>query len=262
MVLLDKFLNNLLKTFLSSLIVLVGVIIAYLFHDSQLKKSSSTAQKTIIGKGSAQIKVKPDIASFSFTIKKFSKNLKEAQQEMSQKANQAIEVLKKNNINQNDIKTANYSSYPEYERVEVQCQKNYCPPYKMELKGYIISQSYEVKIREMTRASQIFGEFSAIGVDEVGGLNFIVDSIEKVKSQARIKAIENARQEAMATANALGVKIKKIVKFYEDDNYYPPISPYRVGMVKAMSETATPNANIMAGEEVVNSSVTITFEFE
>lgn len=95
MILLDKFLNNLLKIFLSSLIILVGVIIAYLFHDSQLKDSASVAQKTIIGKGSSQIKVKPDIASFTFTIKKFSKNLQEAQQEMTQKANQAIEVLKR-----------------------------------------------------------------------------------------------------------------------------------------------------------------------
>ena len=66
----------------------------------------------------------------------------------------------------------------------------------------------------------------------------------------------------MATAKALGVKIKKIVKFYEDDNYYPPISPYRVGVAKAISESTMPNADIMAGEEVVNSSVTITFEFE
>lgn len=132
----------------------------------------------------------------------------------------------------------------------------------MELKGYIILQSYEVKIREMARASQIFGEFSAIGVDEVGGLNFIVDSIEKVKSQARIKAIENARQEAMATAKALGVKIKKIVKFYEDDNSYPVIAYGRMASAKMMSEGASPSAEIMAGEELVNSSVTITFEFE
>ncbi|MFM6972575.1 MAG: SIMPL domain-containing protein [Alphaproteobacteria bacterium] len=261
MILLDKFLNNLLKFFLTSLIILVAVIIGYLFFDLQLKNSASIAQKTIIGKGSAQIKAIADIASFNFTIKKFNKDLKIAQQEMTQIANKAIEVLEKNNIAKTDIKTSGYSSFPEYERLQVECQKNYCPPYKMELKGYVVSQSYEVKIREIARASQIFGEFSAIGVEEVGGLNFIVDSIQKIKSQARIKAIENARQEAMATAKALGVKIKKIVKFYEDDNYYTPVA-YRVSASRAMADSAPQNSEIMAGEEVVNSSVTITFEFE
>ena len=74
-----------------------------------------------------------------------------------------------------------------------------------------------------------------------------------------MQAIVNAKVQAQATANALNVKLKRIVKFAEDDNGLQPIYARNA---MALSENKAKNLEIQAGEETVSSSVIVTYEFE
>ena len=85
--------------------------------------------------------------------------------------------------------------------------------------------------------------------------------MEKIKYQARIQAIVNAKVQAQSTASALNVKLKRIVKFAEDDNNgFQPLYA-RVAM-SASSDSGSKNSEIQVGEESVRSSVIVTYEFE
>ena len=83
--------------------------------------------------------------------------------------------------------------------------------------------------------------------------------MEKIKYQALIQAIVNAKVQAQSTASALNVKLKRIIKFAEDENNgFQPLYA-RVAMSATNNST---NSEIQVGEESVRSSVVVTYEFE
>jgi len=263
MLILDRTLTNLIKLTLVSAIIFLLFYATSLVLDVKIKEKSYVSQKTLNGRGTSEIKAIPDVANFIFTIKKLKKTLNESQQEMQEIAKKSLEVLEKNGVNKSDIKTINYTTYPEYDRTSLPCDKWGCPPVKEVLKGFVALQSYSVKVRDISKATQIINQLTKAGVDEVGSLNFIIDSIENIKYQARMKAIIKAKSEAEATAKSLNVKLKKIVKYHDEENYYQPYAMHRMSVMADQGSSAKGSyPEIQPGEEVVRSSVVVTFEFE
>ena len=240
------------------------IIFAILFAislvlDWRMKENNNVSQKVIIGRGSAEIKAIPDVANFIFSVKKIQKEAKEAQQKMIEISNLALQILDKKSVAKKDIKTINYSTYPEYDN-SPQCSDGVCTVSKNTLKGFVSNQTFSVKIRDIAKASEILNELSSLGIEEIGGLTFVIDSMEKIKYQARMQAILNAKVQAQSTANALNVKLKRIVKFAEDDN--SGLQPLYARSTMAVSDKDENNLKIQAGEETVRSSVVVTYEFE
>lgn len=258
MLLQDKTLRNLLKLTLVATIIFLLLYATSVVLDIRIKEKSYVSQKIISGRGTAEIKATPDVATFSYTIKKINKNLSDSQQQMQKIAQKALEILEENGVAKSDIKTTNYSAYPEYEMVNFPCEKGVCPPSKQNLRGFVATQSYVIKVRNIEKASQIINQLTEAGVEEVGGLNFVIDSIENLKYQARMQAIVNAKKEALSTAKALNVTLKRIVKYHDEENYYQPYAMQR------MATTAYKGSyvEVQPGEEVVRSSVEVTYEFE
>jgi hypothetical protein len=259
MLLFDKVLRNLIKITLVVVIIFAILFAISLVLDWRMKENNNISQKVIVGRGSAEIKAIPDVANFVFSVKKMQKEAKDAQQKMIEVSNLALQILEKKAVAKKDIKTINYSTYPEYDN-SPQCSEGVCSGSKNILKGFVSNQTFSVKIRDIAKASEILNELSSIGVDEVGGLTFVIDSMEKIKYQARMQAILNAKVQAQATANGLNVKLKRIVKFAEDDNN--GFQPLYARSAMAVSGKDQDQLNIQAGEESVRSSVIVTYEFE
>jgi uncharacterized protein len=70
---------------------------------------------------------------------------------------------------------------------------------------------------------------SANGINQVNGISFEMKDMETVKQQARLKAIENARAQAKETAHAVGVKLGKVVGWYENIYETPDKMMYEQG---------------------------------
>jgi hypothetical protein len=255
---IDRTFRNLIKITLVSLIIFLLFFATSVVLDIKIKEKSYVSQKIITGRGTAEIKAIPNVVNINFTVKKINKTSEEAQKEMQKVVKNAIKILDKNDIEEKDIKTVDFTIRPQYEREPYICETAPCPKEKEVLKGFVATQSFSVKIRDISRGSIIINQLNVAGVDEIGGLDFIIDSIENVKNQARLKAIINAKTEALETAKALNVKLKKIVKYHDEENYY---QPYAMQRVSAFADKGSyPQLN--PGEETVRSSVVVTYEFE
>jgi uncharacterized protein YggE len=259
MLLFDKVLRNLIKICLVVVIIFAILFAISLVLDWRMKENNNVSQKVIVGRGSAEVKAIPDVANFVFSVKKMQKEAKDAQQKMIEISNLALQILEKKSVAKKDIKTINYSTYPEYDDSS-RCSDGVCSASKNTLKGFISNQTFSVKIRDIAKASEILNELSSLGIEEIGGLTFVIDSMEKIKYQARMQAILNAKVQAQSTANALNVKLKRIVKFAEDDN--GSFQPLYARSTMAVSDKDENNLKIQAGEETVRSSVVVTYEFE
>ena len=90
---------------------------------------------------------------------------------------------------------------------------------KQIISGYTVTERNEVKIRNLNDAGAVLAGIGGRNVSDISGLTFGVDEPEKVRSQARAKAIENAKTEADKLADSLGVSIVRIMSFSEVGNY-------------------------------------------
>ncbi len=214
----------------------------------------------VSGKGEA-ISI-PDIATFSFTVNETAKTVKEAQDKASTKTNKALDEVRAKGIENKDIKTLSYSINPKYEYSQGICNQFGCPNGKSVLVGYDVSQTIQVKVREIAKAGEVFDTLGTVGIDNVNGLTFSTDNIDTVKAVARAEAIKNAEEKAEKIAKELGVKLVRVISFYDSSDDQNPMYAREIMGVDMMSAKAAsaPSVSIPTGEQKVTATVSVTYE--
>lgn len=208
----------------------------------------------VTGKG--EILVVPNIGSFTFTVSESGANVGIAQDKATEKNNKAIGYLKGQGIEAKDIQTVGYNAYPEYEYVQATGKQN--------LKGYKVDQITTVKIRKADQSGEILSAIGALSVANVSGLTFTVDDQDILMRQARDAAISDAREQAKKLADQLGLRIGKVVGYYESGPAFPMYNEAMndgATMMKGQVMSATP-PQIEVGQQKVTSTVTVNFEIK
>jgi len=202
--------------------------------------------------GEAKVAVTPDIAKVTFGIEETGTSLKQVQESVNKKSNKLTDELEKLGIKEKDIKTTNYSIYPE---------SDYQTPLP-KITGYRVSISYEVTIRNFDKINDALIIATNSGANVVGGVNFDIseDVKEEKLDEARAEASAKAKRKAEGLAKAAGVTLGKIINISESTGGDFPI-PIAL-MEKAgspMAEEPTP-ADIKPGETELSVTVSLSFE--
>ena len=210
--------------------------------------------------GVGEVFAVPDIASFSFSVIEERKTATEAQDEAAKKINKIMSFLKKNDIDEKDIKTTNYNVHPRYEYNRELCSGGYCPPSgDRELVGFEVSQSISVKVRDVDEAGSIVSGVGELGASNISGLNFTIDDEELLLKEARKKAIDEAQKKAKDLAKDLDVKLVRVVSFSDSggEPYYPR---YDFAESAVLGKGGGVSPEISVGENKIVSFVSITYE--
>lgn len=222
-------------------------------------------QRTISVTGEGEVMAVPDIAEINITVRQESKTMAEAQKVINEKIAKALDVIRAQGVDDKDIKTQQYSSYPVYETVksQVRCLSDgYCPPYdggKQVISGYQASQSVTIKVRDTEKVSTLIDGLGKAGITEISGPNYTIDDEDALSAEARKAAIDDARAKAKVLAKDLGVSLGKVVSFQENGGNYPMYYSKAV-MNEAMdSAGSAPAPELPKGENKIQSNVTITF---
>ena len=213
-------------------------------------------KNTITVTGTGEVYAKPDLAIVSFTVKTEAKSVAEAMEENTEKMNAVIGFMKAEGIEEKDLKTTNFNIYPRYEYYEKEDIEMWPRPEGQRvLVGYEITQSLQIKIREMESVGDIIQLATGAGANQVGSLNFTIDDQDELKNQAREEAIKEAKEKAQELASQLGIKLIRIQSFSESGGYpyYDYIRSEAVGMGGEAPKIET-------GENKIEVSVTLTYE--
>lgn len=226
-----------------------------------------SASNVISVSGDADVYAAPDIANVSFTVREEDKKVSVAQTKVSTKVAAALAAIRKLGVDDKDIKTENYSSYPKYEWRDA--VKSICPigincppptPGRQVVVGFEVSQQVSVKIRNIDTVNTVVEALASADVTEMQGPNFAIDKEDDLKADARKQAIEKARAKAEVLARDLGVSLVRIVSFSENDGG-------RVYYSKAMMDSsavgfggAAPVPELPSGQTKITSNVTVTYE--
>lgn len=222
---------------------------------------SDQVVNTINVEGKGEVAAVPDIVTFSFTVTKTASTVVEAQKQATEQANAALKAVRDGGVADKDIQTTSYNINPHYEYQSGICVSvGNCRPGKSVLTGYDVSQSIEVKVRDLDKAGALFASIGTLGVENVNGLNFSVDKPEAVQAEARGKAIENAKAKADQLADQLGVTLVRVISFSENGIGREAYLYGMGGSDKVMTSSIAPAPEIPTGEQKVVSNVNITYE--
>lgn len=195
----------------------------------------------------------PDVATIDLGMTVERPTVAEAQKENTRVMNELIAKLKDSGVDKKDIQTTAYSVYPNYDWYNG----------KQKLRSYTVSQNVHVKIRNLDGVSDILGKAGELGANQIGGIQFTVDEPEKLKAEARAKALENAKEKARDLADIAGVKLRRVVNFQETQSGgYPQPYFYAKDVGMGGANEAAPAPSVEAGSSEIVVNVTLTYEIE
>jgi uncharacterized protein len=247
-------------------VVALGMLAFFLFvlALSSIKEfhyigSGVSATNTITVEGMGEVFAVPDTTTFSYSVMDTKKDVTTAQTSVNTKGNDIIAYLKEEGIDEKDIQTTDYSVNPQYEYNRVGCTIDYCPS-NQTLIGYQVSQTVTVKVKEADKAGELLSGIGSKGATNMSGLSFTIDDETGLKSEARAKAIQDARTKADALAKDLKVSLVRIVGFSEGGGAQPYYYAKEMSLQSAVGNGAAPAADIAVGQNKIQSNVSVTYE--
>jgi len=232
------------------LFAVFGTIVANNIKNYQYIGKPSAERDTIAISGEGKVTAIPDIAAIDVGLMTEKSDVKSAQKENTDKMNRLITNLKNLGVESKDIQTSYYNIYPQYD----------WPNGKQVLRGYQVSQGVAVKIRNLSKIGDILAAAGEGGANQVSGLSFNIDDPEALRQEARVKALENAKEKADALARVAGVSLGKIVSFSEyASTPYSAYKSYDMGGIGG-GEAAAPTVESGSMDILVN--VTVSYEIK
>ena len=249
------------KCLLGFVLVILGVFLISLIVSEaiDIQNKITETENTITVSDTGEIYAKPDLALTTFSVVNEAKTVAEAMSENAKKMNAVIDSVKKQGVEDEDIKTINFNIYPRYEYQREGMEVYSYPAGRRVLVGYEVTQSLEVKIRDMTKIGEILQGATDAGANQVGELQFTIDKQDELKAQAREEAIKKAKAKAEELASQLGIKLTRIVNFSEGVSV-PYYYDYALKEAVGMGGEPAPSPQIETGENKISVTVTITYE--
>ena len=221
------------------------------FKQSRYIGQSYEYVKTINVSGQGKVFAKPDIGQVDLSVVTQADTVAKAVTENNDKMNKISQAMKELGIKEDDLKTAAYNINPSYQYTAG----------KSVIVGYEISQTLQVKIRDLSKTSQVLEKSAALGANQIGSLTFTLDDSDKLKDEARQKAIEEAKTKAKDISNSLGIKLGRITGFNEYSNDQTDQASYGIGGAEGKGGGgAVPAPAIQPGQNEIVINVDLTFE--
>jgi uncharacterized protein YggE len=146
-----------------------------------------------------------------------------------------------------DVQTAGISVQPQYRYAENQ------PP---AITGYQASNTVNLKVRDIGKLGKVLDALVASGANQVNGPAFEVDKPDAAYDEARIAALHKAEARAKTYADAMGLRVRRVVSINEGGSMPPPMPMMRA---QAM-DVASKETSVSPGETVLPVRLDVVFE--
>jgi len=227
------------------------VILAAVWLGVDICNKTSESDNVITVSATSEVYAKPDLALTTFSVVTEAKTVAEAMQENTAKMNAVTVFVKSQGVEEKDLKTANFSISPRYEWREETGERV--------LVGYEVSQSLQVKIRDLARIGDIVQGATEAGANQVSDLQFTIDNEDVLKEEARTQAIDEAKIKAKNLAAALDIRLIKIINFSENGEF-PIAYYYGAESAKTASGLGGGAPDIQTGENKISVTVSLTYQ--
>ena len=230
-----------MKKYLFILIILLSNVAI-----SQNNTPTIIIQPTIDVMGVGIVKVTPDEVTIKVQVEHKGQNPKELKQKNDFIINNVLAFIKSMNIADKQVQT-------EYVRLN----KNY--DYQTKTYNFSANQSVSIYLKNLELYESLMNGLMERGINRIDGISFSASTINDLKSQARIKAMQNAKMKAEEYTKVLNQSIGKAVLITEfnNTNYTGPVN--RKTMMMSSDASGMEQQTIAVGEIEVVTKVNVSF---
>lgn len=198
---------------------------------------------TVSGEGT--VYVNPDQVVVNFGVENKGDFVKEVKSQTETAVDKILKFLDKAGIESKDIQT-------QYVRL------NKVYDYQTKVYEYSSSQSISVKIVDIEKYEEIITGLMEAGVNQISNVTFGSSKVEEYETQARIKAVQNAKKKASEYAEALGQKIGKamIITDAQNTRVFTPRLAFKV---QTEADVSDEKDFLAPGQLAVSANVRVTF---
>lgn len=215
----------------------------------------ASERRTLAVTGTAEVSVAPDICYMSFAVESRERSAVQAYKANNEQVNTMTAAIKAAGIDARDLQTVRFSITPEYHY-----EKNTT---KRVFDGYHVMNTLYVKIRDLTKVSEVLDAGVNSGASEVSEVRFAVENPKKYTAGARADAYKAARDKAETIAALTGVKLVKPITISEAEpggrGMYAQTANV---MADYEASGGSSGVSLEPGEVKITHTVYITYEVE
>lgn len=245
-----KHINAIITFFVVLFIALVFFNLLNVSLPITVTNTTKSTELSVVGEG--KVDVVPDTAyiDLGITVNNAS-SVEDAQKQINTTNNAIVAALAKLGIKKSDIKTSNYSIYPNYS-YEGNVNR---------ITGYNGNVNVNIKVTDPQKAADVITAGTAAGANQVNGTQFVVADPAKYRAEARSKAIANAKEQAQKLAKDLGIRLGKVVNIVEYTPDSGAMPRYDMALSSKMGMGGGGNGpEFEQGSQTITSVVTLYFE--
>lgn len=225
--------------------------------------NSVTTQKQDLftAQGTGEAFAVPDTAIISAGVTANGATVAEAQNKINAASKKIIDAIKKEGVDEKDIKTNNYSIYPTYgtSRPLPLVQPDLVIDDNQRITGYTASQNLEIKVKDIDKVNSVVDSATANGANVVGNVTFgfTDEKTLELENVARREAVKNAKERAKGLADAAGIRLGRIINVFENGSTPRSFQQNAVDLKEGQGGEPT---EITPGENNVTITVSISYE--
>ncbi len=204
-------------------------------------------QPTVDVTGEGIVKIIPDEVTINVQVENTGQSPKELKQKNDRLINDVLLFIKSMGVNDSDVKT-------QYIRLN----KNY--DYQTKTYHYIANQSISIKLIDLSKYENLMNGLLESGINRIVGISFSTSKEKELKSQARIKAMQDAKMKAEEYAAVLNQSIGKAISISEfTNNSFPGPLNRKVEMSMSSDSSGSNQQTISVGEIEIKAKVNVSF---
>ena len=206
--------------------------------------SQNNPQPTVDVTGEGVVRVVPDEVTINVGVENTGKNVKELKSENDRIVDEVFATVKRMGIDEKDVQT-------EYIRLS----KNY--EYNTKTYNYAANQSISIKVKDLKKYESLINGLMDSGINRIDGISFTSSNMTALESQARKKAVENAKMKAQEYTQVLNQTIGKAISISEFRAINNPQPMYKTMTMSA--DSLEGQQTLAPGEMEIRVNVNISF---
>lgn len=172
--------------FLITSLVLAGVLLAAC-GPASITIEPQPVSRTITVTGTGKVTLTPDIAYISIGVQTQDASGSIASNQNATRAQAIITAIKAFNVADKDIQTTDFSIYP---------RQHYDDNGNITSITYVVNNTVYITVRDLTTLGDLLDAVVASGANNINSIQFDVEDKTQALEQARLAAVEDARNQA------------------------------------------------------------------
>jgi len=242
--------------------ILIFILLAFGLPNTPVQAAQSTVTPTLQAvaqpvcdttrsvqvSGTAVVNVVPDRASITLGVQSNATSISTVQLINTTVTEKVFAALKAMNIEAKDISTDQYITEPVYESYD-----------SLTVKGYRISNSIAVTLRDVSKTSDLIAAALGAGANQIINVEFYTSELRKYRDQARDMAIKAAQEKAQTLASGVGAEAGCVIHIDENtwSSYYGGWYGSSQNSLSNVSQNVAPSAGSGDGSMSENGPVSL-----